>query len=78
MVREILGSIDGDPAAVYRYTECRLTKIAETLLTDIDKDTVNLVQILRTQKNPCAYPCYNLLVNGSDGIAVGMAPKSPP
>ena len=40
MVRKF-GSIDGDPAAAYRYTECRLTKIAETLLTDIDKDTVN-------------------------------------
>lgn len=75
------GSIDGDPAAAYRYTECRLTKIAETLLRDIDKDTVNFGPNFdgATEEPlvlPAAYP--NLLVNGSDGIAVGMATKIPP
>lgn len=75
------GSVDGDPAAAYRYTECRMEKVAESLLTDIDKDTVNFVPNFdgATEEPvvlPAAYP--NLLVNGSDGIAVGMATKIPP
>jgi DNA gyrase subunit A len=75
------GSVDGDPAAAYRYTECRLTRIAETLLSDIDKDTVNFGPNFDGSNEeplvlPSAYP--NLLVNGSDGIAVGMATKIPP
>ena len=76
------GSVDGDPAAAYRYTECRMTKLAEELLgDDIDKDTVNFVPNFdgATEEPtvlPAAFP--NLLVNGSDGIAVGMATKIPP
>ena len=75
------GSIDGDPAAAYRYTECRMTKIAETMLRNIDKDTVNFGLNFDGSTEeplvlPAAYP--NLLVNGSEGIAVGMATKIPP
>ncbi|MEC8192238.1 MAG: DNA gyrase subunit A [Myxococcota bacterium] len=75
------GSIDGDPAAAYRYTECRMTKVAEELLADIDKDTVRFAPNFDGSNEepevlPAAYP--NLLVNGSDGIAVGMATKIPP
>jgi DNA gyrase subunit A len=75
------GSVDGDSAAAYRYTECRMTKIAESLLTDIDKDTINFGPNFdgATEEPlvlPAAYP--NLLVNGSEGIAVGMATKIPP
>jgi len=75
------GSVDGDPAAAYRYTECRMTKVAEELLSDIDKDTVQFVPNFdgateEPEVLPAAYP--NLLVNGSDGIAVGMATKIPP
>ena len=76
------GSVDGDPAAAYRYTEARMTRLAETLLgEDIDKETVNFVpnfdgQVEEPTVLPSAYP--NLLVNGSDGIAVGMATKIPP
>ena len=75
------GSIDGDPAAAYRYTECRMTKVAEELLSDIDKDTVRFAPNFDGSNEepevlPAAYP--NLLVNGSDGIAVGMATKIPP
>ncbi len=75
------GSVDGDPAAAYRYTECRLTKIAEQMLRDIDKETVDFVENFDGQSSepvilPTAFP--NLLVNGSDGIAVGMATKIPP
>ncbi|HEY1405380.1 MAG TPA: DNA gyrase subunit A [Spirochaetota bacterium] len=75
------GSVDGDPAAAYRYTEARLEKVAEELLRDIDKDTVDLVDNFDgTRKEPdvlpAAYP--NLLVNGSSGIAVGMATNIPP
>ena len=74
------GSIDGDPAAAYRYTECRMTKVAEELLADIDKDTVRFAPNFDGSNEepevlPAAYP--NLLVNGSDGIAVGMATKIP-
>ncbi len=75
------GSVDGDPAAAYRYTECRMTRVAEELLADIDKDTVRFVPNFDGSNEepdvlPAAYP--NLLVNGSDGIAVGMATKIPP
>lgn len=75
------GSIDGDPAAAYRYTEARLNKFAEELLRDIDKETVDFVPNFDGSRNepqvlPSAFP--NLLVNGSDGIAVGMATKIPP
>ena len=75
------GSIDGDSPAAYRYTEARLNKVAEELLRDIDKETVdfspNFDDTLKEPKFlPAAFP--NLLVNGSDGIAVGMATKIPP
>ncbi len=75
------GSVDGDPAAAYRYTESRLTKIAEQMLRDIDKDTVDFVENFDgTSAEPVVLPTAfpNLLVNGSDGIAVGMATKIPP
>lgn len=75
------GSIDGDPAAAYRYTEARLNKIAEELLRDIDKETVDYsANFDDTRKEPKVLPAAfpNLLVNGSDGIAVGMATKIPP
>jgi DNA gyrase subunit A len=75
------GSIDGDPPAAYRYTECRLDRIAEHLLSDIDKETVNFTQNFDGKTTepdvlPAAFP--NLLVNGSAGIAVGMATNIPP
>lgn len=75
------GSVDGDPAAAYRYTEARLSSIAETLLTDIDKETVDFMpnfdgKVLEPIVLPAAFP--NLLVNGSAGIAVGMATNIPP
>lgn len=75
------GDIDGDPPAAMRYTECRLSKIASTLLGDIDKETVDFLQNYDdTKKEPTVLPAKlpNLLVNGSDGIAVGMATKIPP
>lgn len=75
------GSIDGDPPAAYRYTEARLNKIAEELLRDIDKETVDFTPNFdETRKEPQVLPASfpNLLVNGSDGIAVGMATKIPP
>ena len=75
------GSIDGDPAAAYRYTECKLGKMAEDLLADIDKDTVAMQKnfdesLLEPTVLPARVP--NLLVNGSTGIAVGMATNIPP
>ena len=75
------GSVDGDPAAAYRYTECKMTRLAEELLRDIDKETVTFVPNFDGTTGepfvlPAAYP--NLLVNGTDGIAVGMATKIPP
>ncbi len=75
------GSVDGDPAAAYRYTECKMTKLAEELLRDIDKETVSFTPNFDGTTGeptvlPAAYP--NLLVNGTDGIAVGMATKIPP
>ncbi len=75
------GSIDGDSAAAYRYTEARLKSIAEQLLADIDKDTVNFTPNFdNTTQEPSVLPAKlpNLLINGSDGIAVGMATKIPP
>ncbi len=75
------GSIDGDSPAAMRYTEARLRKTAEELLTDIDKDTVDLqFNFDDTLKEPTVLPAKipNLLVNGSSGIAVGMATNMPP
>src|SRR5881397_2774965 len=75
------GSVDGDPAAAYRYTECRLTRLAEELLADIQKDTVDFVPNFdESTEEPTVLPTKvpNLLINGSDGIAVGMATKIPP
>jgi len=75
------GSIDGDNAAAYRYTEARLTRLAGELLADIDKETVDVVPNFDDQRTepivlPAKFP--NLLVNGSSGIAVGMATNIPP
>ena len=75
------GSVDGDSAAAYRYTECRLTKIAEELLKDIDEDTVDFAPNYKESSTeptvlPSSLPC--LLMNGSSGIAVGMATNIPP
>ncbi|HLY37629.1 MAG TPA: DNA gyrase subunit A [Candidatus Binatia bacterium] len=75
------GSVDGDPAAAYRYTECRLTELAEELLADIDKETVDFVPNFDdSTQEPLVLPTRvpNLLVNGSAGIAVGMATNIPP
>ena len=75
------GSIDGDPPAAYRYTEARLSKISEEMLRDIDKDTVDWdPNFDETRKEPKVLPSRfpNLLVNGSSGIAVGMATNIPP
>ncbi|MBP7791598.1 MAG: DNA gyrase subunit A [Candidatus Goldbacteria bacterium] len=75
------GSIDGDPPAAMRYTEARLSKIAEELTTDIEKDTVDFVPNYdETTKEPVVFPVSfpHLLVNGSSGIAVGMATNIPP
>jgi DNA gyrase subunit A len=76
------GSIDGDNAAAYRYTEARLTRLAGELLADIDKETVDTVspnfddRLQEPTVLPAKFP--NLLVNGSSGIAVGMATNIPP
>ncbi|WP_323676609.1 DNA gyrase subunit A [Halorubellus sp. PRR65] len=75
------GSMDGDPAAAMRYTEARMAPIAEELLEDIEKDTVDFSsnyddRLTEPSVLPSAYP--NLLVNGSTGIAVGMSTKIPP
>jgi len=75
------GSIDGDPAAAYRYTECRMTALSERLLDDIEKDTVEFSPNFDESTNePNVLPTLipNLLVNGADGIAVGMATHVPP
>jgi len=75
------GSIDGDPPAAMRYTECRLEKLTEALLSDIDKDTVNFQDNYDgREREPVVMPARfpNLLVNGSGGIAVGMATNIPP
>ena len=75
------GSIDGDSAAAYRYTECRMERLAEELLADIDRNTVDLVPTFDEKNSepavlPARFP--NLLVNGSTGIGVGMATNIPP
>ncbi len=75
------GSIDGDSPAAYRYTECRLTELAEELLADIDKETVDFVPNFDdSTQEPVVLPSKvpNLLINGSSGIAVGMATNIPP
>ena len=75
------GSVDGDPPAAYRYTEARLSKIDNEMLRDIDKDTVDWdPNFDETRREPRVLPCRfpNLLVNGSSGIAVGMATNIPP
>ncbi|AXX92888.1 DNA gyrase subunit A [Malaciobacter molluscorum LMG 25693] len=75
------GSVDGDNAAAMRYTEARMTKISEEILRDIDKDTVNFTSNYDdTLKEPAILPTRvpTLLLNGSEGIAVGMATKIPP
>ncbi|HYX52871.1 MAG TPA: DNA gyrase subunit A [Candidatus Limnocylindrales bacterium] len=75
------GSVDGDPPAAMRYTECRLTRIAGALMEDIDKETVDFVPNYDdTTVEPSVLPTRipNLLVNGSNGIAVGMATNIPP
>ncbi len=75
------GSIDGDPPAAMRYTEARLSKIADELISDIDKDTVDFVPNYdESTKEPVVFPVSfpHLLVNGSSGIAVGMATNIPP
>src|SRR5918911_1215376 len=75
------GSVDGDPAAAYRYTEARLTQIAMEMLADIDKNTVDFApnfddRLQEPRVLPSGIP--NLVVNGSSGIAVGMATNIPP
>lgn len=75
------GSIDGDPAAAYRYTEARMTAVTEAILQDIDKETVAFKpnfdeSTAEPEVLPCAVP--NMLVNGASGIAVGMATNIPP
>ncbi|HXN32486.1 MAG TPA: DNA gyrase subunit A, partial [Polyangiaceae bacterium] len=75
------GSIDGDPPAAYRYTEARLTRLAVDLLNDLDKDCVDLASNFDdSMKEPVVLPARvpNLLINGSGGIAVGMATNIPP
>mgnify|MGYP004630217799 FL=1 len=74
------GSVDGDSPAAMRYTEARLSKLAEEMLRDIDKDTVDMQNNFDdTLKEPVVLPCRfpNLLVNGASGIAVGMATNMP-
>src|SRR5690606_15486790 len=75
------GSIDGDSPAAMRYTEARLQEIAEELLRDINKETIDFIPNYDGEHDePMYLPSYlpNLLLNGSDGIAVGMATKIPP
>ena len=75
------GSVDGDPPAAMRYTEARMTEIAENILTDIEKETVDFVDNYdNTRREPSVLPSRipNLLLNGSTGIAVGMATNIPP
>ena len=75
------GSVDGDPPAAYRYTEARLTPLAESMMQDLDKDTVDFVPNFDGNvEEPTVLPTVvpNLLVNGASGIAVGMATNIPP
>ncbi len=75
------GSIEGDPAAAYRYTECRLQRLTGAMLADLDKDTVDFIPNFDDkEREPTVLPAMvpNLLVNGAAGIAVGMATNIPP
>ncbi len=75
------GSVDGDPPAAYRYTECRMTELASEMLADIEKETVDFVPNYDgREREPIVLPTKvpNLLINGSAGIAVGMATNIPP
>ena len=75
------GSVDGDRPAAYRYTEAKLEALAEALMADLDKDTVDFVPNFdetTTEPTVLPTPIPNLLVNGSSGIAVGMATNIPP
>src|SRR5918999_5277344 len=75
------GSVDGDPPAAYRYTEARLERLAEEMMGDLDQETVDFVPNFdETTEEPTVLPTTfpNLLVNGSAGIAVGMATNIPP
>jgi len=75
------GSVDGDPAAAYRYTECKMFSLSEAMLTDIEKDTVNFIPNFdESTLEPVVLPSRipTLLINGAEGIAVGMASKIPP
>jgi DNA gyrase subunit A len=75
------GSLDGDPAAAYRYTECRLGRLADPILAEIDQDTVHFrPNYDGTKSEPVVLPSAipNLLINGASGIAVGMATNIPP
>lgn len=75
------GSVDGDPPAAMRYTEVRLTRIAEEMIDDIDKETIEMIPNFdNTEKEPITLPgrVPNLLINGSSGIAVGVATSIPP
>ncbi len=75
------GSVDGDPPAAMRYTEVRLKKVAEALVDDLDKDTVDFIDNYdSSEREPVVLPARfpNLLVNGAGGIAVGMATNIPP
>ncbi|HMO02365.1 MAG TPA: DNA gyrase subunit A [Oligoflexia bacterium] len=75
------GSVDGDPPAAYRYTECRLTAYAEALLEDLDKETVDFIPNFdNSTSEPLVLPTLvpNMIVNGASGIAVGMATNMPP
>src|SRR6476469_7374393 len=75
------GSVDGDPPAAYRYTEARLESLAEAMMADLDRDTVDFrPNFDETTEEPVVFPTTypNLLVNGSTGIAVGMATSIPP
>ena len=75
------GSVDGDPPAAYRYTEARLQTLSDEMMADLDKDTVDFIPNFdETTEEPTVFPAPfpNLLVNGSSGIAVGMATNIPP
>src|SRR6185369_4183534 len=75
------GSVDGDPPAAHRYTEAKLSKAAENLLSELDQETVDLRDnYTATKREPVVLPAQfpNLLVNGTSGIAVGMATNIPP
>src|SRR5438874_10669853 len=75
------GSVDGDPPAAYRYTEAKLTRAAESLLSELDQETVEMRDnYTGTKREPVVLPAQfpNLLVNGTSGIAVGMATNIPP